>query len=97
MSKASTVSAVFLESVGMGVLAVATLAYSQPYLCEDDSVQVLNFPTKRHWRDNSLIQDIEDGLKHLAESYEQMAVDTESSDSNVLSDKDKISALPPEL
>ena len=46
----------------------------QPYLWEDDSAQVLNFPTKRHWRDNSLLQDIEDGLKHLANSYEQLGI-----------------------
>lgn len=46
----------------------------QPYLWEDDSAQVLNFPTKRHWRDQSLIQDIEDGLKYLATSYEQMGI-----------------------
>lgn len=46
----------------------------QPYLWEDDSVQILNFPTKRSWRDNSLLQDIEDGLKHLAGSYEQMGI-----------------------
>jgi O-acetyl-ADP-ribose deacetylase (regulator of RNase III) len=46
----------------------------QPYLWEDESTQVLNFPTKRHWRDSSLLQDIEDGLKHLASSYEQMGI-----------------------
>ena len=46
----------------------------EPYLWEDDSVQVLNFPTKRHWKDGSLLQDIEDGLKYLAESYEQMGL-----------------------
>ncbi len=46
----------------------------QPYLWEDDSAQVLNFPTKRNWRDNSLFQDVEDGLKHLASSYEQMGI-----------------------
>ncbi|MBK8202577.1 MAG: macro domain-containing protein [Bdellovibrionales bacterium] len=46
----------------------------QPYLWEDDSAQVLNFPTKRNWRDNSLLQDVEDGLKHLASSYEQMGI-----------------------
>lgn len=46
----------------------------QPYLWENDSAQVLNFPTKRHWKDNSLLQDIEDGLKHLANSYEQMGI-----------------------
>jgi len=46
----------------------------QPYLWEDDSAQVLNFPTKRNWRDNSLLKDIEDGLKHFAGSYEQMGI-----------------------
>jgi O-acetyl-ADP-ribose deacetylase (regulator of RNase III) len=46
----------------------------QPYLWEDDATQILNFPTKRHWRDNSLLQDIEDGLKYLAATYEQMGI-----------------------
>ena len=46
----------------------------QPYLWENDSAQVLNFPTKRHWRDNSLLQDIEDGLKYLASSYQRMGI-----------------------
>ena len=27
---------------------------------------IINFPTKRHWRDNSVIEDIETGLKGLA-------------------------------
>jgi O-acetyl-ADP-ribose deacetylase (regulator of RNase III) len=46
----------------------------QPYLWEDNSTQILNFPTKRDWRDNSLLQDIEDGLKYLAGSYERMGL-----------------------
>ena len=46
----------------------------EPYLWENDSTQVLNFPTKRHWRDSSLIQDIEDGLKYFAASYEKMGI-----------------------
>lgn len=46
----------------------------KPYLWEDESIQILNFPTKRHWCDNSLIQDIEDGLKYLALSYEQKGI-----------------------
>lgn len=46
----------------------------EPYLWEDDFVQILNFPTKRHWRDRSLLQDIEDGLKFLAESYVRMGI-----------------------
>jgi O-acetyl-ADP-ribose deacetylase (regulator of RNase III) len=46
----------------------------QPYLWEDDSAQVLNFPTKRDWRDGSLLQDVEDGLKYLADSYGQLGI-----------------------
>lgn len=45
-----------------------------PYLWEDDQIQVLNFPTKRHWRDNSLLQDIEDGLKYLAHNYDKFSI-----------------------
>ena len=45
-----------------------------PYLWEDDSTQVLNFPTKRHWREPSLVQDIVDGLKYLAENYGSMGI-----------------------
>lgn len=46
----------------------------EPYLWEDDRVQILNFPTKRHWKDNSLLQDIEDGLKYLANNYDKMSL-----------------------
>jgi O-acetyl-ADP-ribose deacetylase (regulator of RNase III) len=46
----------------------------KPYLWEDDSAQVLNFPTKRHWRDKSLIQDLDDGLRYLAGNYESMGL-----------------------
>jgi O-acetyl-ADP-ribose deacetylase (regulator of RNase III) len=46
----------------------------EPYLWEDDSVQILNFPTKRHWRENSVLQDIEDGLKCLSKSYECLGI-----------------------
>lgn len=45
-----------------------------PYLWEDDASQILNFPTKRHWKDNSTLQDIDDGLKYLAESYKDMGI-----------------------
>jgi O-acetyl-ADP-ribose deacetylase (regulator of RNase III) len=45
-----------------------------PYLWEDDQVQILNFPTKRHWRENSLIEDIDAGLKYLAEHYQEMGI-----------------------
>jgi O-acetyl-ADP-ribose deacetylase (regulator of RNase III) len=48
----------------------------QPYLWENDRVQILNFPTKRHWRDDSRIEDIEAGLKFLAENYAKMGIDS---------------------
>jgi O-acetyl-ADP-ribose deacetylase (regulator of RNase III) len=47
-----------------------------PYLWEDDRVQVLNFPTKRHWRDDSRLEDIEAGLQYLAAHYKDMGVYT---------------------
>lgn len=47
-----------------------------PYLWENDRVQVLNFPTKRHWRDSSRLEDIESGLKYLAENYMNMGIDS---------------------
>ncbi|OFZ18855.1 MAG: hypothetical protein A2Z20_02510 [Bdellovibrionales bacterium RBG_16_40_8] len=34
----------------------------QPYLWEDDTKQILNFPTKRDWRSDSVFQDIERGM-----------------------------------
>ena len=45
-----------------------------PYLWEDDKVQVLNFPTKRHWKDESLIQDVEKGLKYLSTNFSKMGI-----------------------
>lgn len=45
-----------------------------PYLWEDTKSQILNFPTKRHWRESSLLQDIIDGLKYLAENYDRMSI-----------------------
>lgn len=32
---------------------------------------IINFPTKRHWRDNSRIEDIEVGLRALVEEIER--------------------------
>jgi len=46
----------------------------RPYLWENSFVQILNFPTKRHWSQDSLLSDIEDGLKYLAQNYAQMGV-----------------------
>ena len=46
----------------------------RPYLWEDDRVQILNFPTKRHWRQGSFLSDVEEGLKYLAETYAKMGI-----------------------
>jgi O-acetyl-ADP-ribose deacetylase (regulator of RNase III) len=46
----------------------------KPYLWENDKVQVLNFPTKRHWKENSRLEDIEAGLKYLAENYAELGI-----------------------
>jgi len=46
----------------------------KPYLWENDKVQILNFPTKRHWQDKSLLNDIEDGLRYLATQYQEMGI-----------------------
>ena len=35
---------------------------------------VINFPTKRHWRDASRIEDIESGLRSLVEDLKQMKI-----------------------
>ena len=48
----------------------------EPYLWENDQVQILNFPTKRHWRNGSRLDDIEAGLKYLAENYAEMGIST---------------------
>jgi len=39
-----------------------------PYLLENDEVQVLNFPTKRHWKEKSYLEDIDQGLQYLAKN-----------------------------
>ncbi|NBX18746.1 MAG: hypothetical protein EBR09_15440 [Proteobacteria bacterium] len=48
----------------------------QPWLWEDDEVQILNFPTKRHWRTPSSVADIEAGLQWLAANYGELGIYT---------------------
>jgi len=45
-----------------------------PYLWENDSVQILNFPTKRHWKQKSFLPDIEEGLKYLSQNYDELGI-----------------------
>jgi O-acetyl-ADP-ribose deacetylase (regulator of RNase III) len=46
----------------------------QPYLWEDDRVQILNFPTKRDWRESSRLEDIDQGLQYLVRHYQDMGI-----------------------
>jgi O-acetyl-ADP-ribose deacetylase (regulator of RNase III) len=48
----------------------------EPYLWQNDKVQILNFPTKRHWKDDSRPDDIEAGLRYLAAHYQEMGIYT---------------------
>ena len=40
----------------------------------DSDKQVLNFPTKRHWRGRSKVEYIESGLKKFARTYDQKGI-----------------------
>lgn len=46
----------------------------QPYLWEDDTTQILNFPTKDHWRGESRLEYIERGLRYIAEHYDELGI-----------------------
>jgi O-acetyl-ADP-ribose deacetylase (regulator of RNase III)/uncharacterized protein YwgA len=47
----------------------------EPYLYADGSgTNILNFPTKGHWRSSSRLADIEKGLDHLAANFESWGV-----------------------
>jgi O-acetyl-ADP-ribose deacetylase (regulator of RNase III) len=35
---------------------------------------IINFPTKRHWRDNSRIEDIQSGLRALIEDVRRLGI-----------------------
>lgn len=46
----------------------------EPYLWEDDTSVILNFPTKDHWKGDSKLEYIEAGLKWLAASYQELGI-----------------------
>lgn len=48
----------------------------EPYLYIDDSgTAIINFPTKRHWKQPSYITDIEKGLDYLVSKIDEWGVD----------------------
>jgi O-acetyl-ADP-ribose deacetylase (regulator of RNase III) len=44
------------------------------WLYKSPNKWVLNFPTKKHWRNPSRVEYIEDGLKKFVSTYEQMGI-----------------------
>lgn len=54
--------------------AAGAVRLGEPYLWEDDATQVLNFPTKDHWRGRSKLEYIEAGLRYLAENHASLGI-----------------------
>lgn len=54
--------------------AKGSVQVDRPYLWESETVQILNFATKKHWRDNSNLNDIKSGLLYLAQNYDKMGI-----------------------
>ena len=52
------------------------VALGVPYLWEDDKFQILNFPTKGHWKTPSRLEDIKSGLEYLSKNYDEMGIST---------------------
>jgi O-acetyl-ADP-ribose deacetylase (regulator of RNase III) len=50
------------------------VAVDIPYLWDNGKVQILNFATKKHWKDNSHLDDIKSGLLYLAKNYDEMGI-----------------------
>ena len=46
----------------------------KPYLYKYPNKWILNFPTKFHWKYNSRIEWIEDGLTYLKKNYKEMGI-----------------------
>ena len=53
-----------------------TVIPGKPYLWSNERTTILNFPTKRHWKDNSRLEDIEAGLKYLEENWMSLGIDS---------------------
>src|ERR1044072_5637709 len=47
----------------------------EPYLYRDvKGIGILNFPTKGHWKDNSQLEDIYNGVTYLVQNYKEMGI-----------------------
>lgn len=47
-----------------------------PCLSYTDTRAILLFPTKDHWRNSSRLEYVNDGLKYLAEHYQEMGIES---------------------
>lgn len=47
-----------------------------PCLSSADTRAILLFPTKDHWRNPSRLEYVDDGLKYLAEHYQEMGIES---------------------
>ncbi len=55
--------------------AAGSLLPGEPYLYRDTTGKsILNFPTRRHWRDDSRIVDIESGLDCFVQHYREWGI-----------------------
>jgi O-acetyl-ADP-ribose deacetylase (regulator of RNase III) len=45
-----------------------------PYLWQENDAKILNFPTKRHWKDPSILADIDNGLLYIKENYAKLGI-----------------------
>jgi O-acetyl-ADP-ribose deacetylase (regulator of RNase III) len=60
---------IYVEACRSGALRPGKLL-----ITEDRGTVIINFPTKRHWRDPSRMEDIEAGLKALAQEVRRRQI-----------------------
>jgi O-acetyl-ADP-ribose deacetylase (regulator of RNase III) len=61
----------YQERCKTGELTIGTL-----WLFKSSNKWILNFPTKRHWREPSQVEFIEAGLQKFAETYSELGIST---------------------
>lgn len=60
-----------------GKCSTGDLAVGRPctfVMSDQEDKQVLLFPTKGHWKDDSRLEDVEEGLKYLAAHYKELGI-----------------------
>lgn len=52
------------------------LRIGQPTLYRESRPWILNFPTKDHWRDDSKLEYLEQGLQYFVDHYKEMGIES---------------------